>query len=375
MLKNYNQKFQQTLNTTFQNIYPLILIDAYLRLLKNTLLTPNGFFAQIFHLHQNFSTLNHLCTQYLTILELLTLLFFGYLLTQNLSNFQHSDLNFSTVLILAVACLNIGPDLRMTWTLPSILLVIIISYLVAYLFCKVPWPTIRIILAFLVGYIVNLIQQNDIFVKLPGISTSARNINWWSLGPLVMLRNLATWLGIINPFTETRQSINSPAATANLSAALTHRNLNNLPFPFNLHSIYTSYAFLGGIGCTLGLVFALLILHKDRLVLQNILLSLFGFNAPLLIKLPVLFNLWLVIPFVISPILSMLIGALFIQLKWAQPAVYEIFSGTPTFLLNFLGTNGNWGSLIATILAIVCSTAIYLPFIKAEAKYENKNLD
>lgn len=375
MLKNYNQKFQQTLNTTFQNIYPLILIDAYLRLLKNTLLTPNGFFAQIFHLHQNFSTLNHLCTQYLTILELLTLLFFGYLLTQNLSNFQHSDLNFSTVLILAVACLNIGPDLRMTWTLPSILLVIIISYLVAYLFRKVPWPTIRIILAFLVGYIINLIQQNDIFVKLPGISTSARNINWWSLGPLVMLRNLATWLGIINPFAETKQSINSPAATANLSAALTHRNLNNLPFPFNLHSIYTSYAFLGGIGCTLGLVFALLILHKDRLVLQNILLSLFGFNAPLLIKLPVLFNLWLVIPFVISPILSMLIGALFIQLKWAQPAVYEIFSGTPTFLLNFLGTNGNWGSLIATILAIVCSTAIYLPFIKAEAKYENKNLD
>ncbi|MGL5886435.1 MAG: hypothetical protein ACRCY2_10520 [Bombilactobacillus sp.] len=375
MLKIYNQKFQQTLNTTFQNIYPLILIDAYLRLLKNTLLTSNGFFKQIFHLQQNFSIFNHLCTQYLTILELLILLFFGYLLTQNLSNFQHSDLNFSTVLILAVACMNIGPDLRMTWTLPSILLVIIISYLVAYLFRKVPWPTIRIILAFLVGYIINLIQQNDIFVKLPGISTSARNINWWSLGPLVMLRNLATWLGIINPFTETRQSINSPAATANLSAALTHRNLNNLPFPFNLHSIYTSYAFLGGIGCTLGLIFALLILHKDRLVLQNILLSLFGFNAPLLFKLPVLFNLWLVIPFVISPILSMLIGALFIQLKWAQPAVYEIFSGTPTFLLNFLGTNGNWGSLIATILAIVCSTAIYLPFIKAEAKYENKNLD
>lgn len=375
MLKIYNQKFQQTLNTTFQNIYPLILIDAYLRLLKNTLLTSNGFFKQIFHLQQNFSIFNHLCTQYLTILELLILLFFGYLLTQNLSNFQHSDLNFSTVLILAVACMNIGPDLRMTWTLPSILLVIIISYLVAYLFRKVPWPTIRIILAFLVGYIINLIQQNDIFVKLPGISTSARNINWWSLGPLVMLRNLATWLGIINPFTETRQSINSPAATANLSAALTHRNLNNLPFPFNLHSIYTSYAFLGGIGCTLGLIFALLILHKDRLVLQNILLSLFGFNAPLLFKLPVLFNLWLVIPFVISPILSMLIGALSIQLKWAQPAVYEIFSGTPTFLLNFLGTNGNWGSLIATILAIVCSTAIYLPFIKAEAKYENKNLD
>lgn len=375
MLKIYNQKFQQTLNTTFQNIYPLVLIDAYLRLLKNALLTPNGFLKQIFHLQQNFSTLNHLCTQYLTILELLILLFFGYLLTQNLSNFQHSDLNFSTVLILAVACTNIGPDLRMTWRLPPILLVIIISYLVAYLFRKVPWPTIRIILAFLVGYIVNLIQQNDIFVKLPGISTSARNINWWSLGPLVMLRNLATWLGIINPFTETSQSINSPAANANLSAALTHRNLNNLPFPFNLHSIYTSYAFLGGIGCTLGLVFALLILHKDRLVLQNILLSLFGFNAPLLIKLPVLFNLWLVIPFVISPILSMLIGTLFIQLKWAQPAVYEIFSGTPTFLLNFLGTNGNWGSLIATILAIVCSTAIYLPFIKAEAKYENKNLD
>lgn len=375
MLKIYNQKFWQILNNTLKNIYPLVLIDAYLRILKNTLLTPNGFFVQIFHIHKNFSNLNNLCTQYLTILELLTLLFFGYLLTQNLSYSKHSDLNFSTVLILAVTCINIGPDLRMSWTLPSILLVIIISCLVAYLFGKVPWPTIRIILAFLVGYLFSQVQQNDIFVKLPGISTSARNINWWLLGPLVMLRNLVTWLGGINLFAETRQSISSPTATANLSAALTHRNLNNLPFPFNLHSIYTSYAFLGGIGCTLGLIFALLILHKDHLVLQNIILSIFGFNAPLLIRLPVLFNPWLAIPFVISPIISMLIGALFIQLKWAEPAVYEIFSGTPTFLLNFLGTNGNFGSLISTILAIGCSTVIYLPFIKAEDKYENKILD
>ncbi|RHW48814.1 hypothetical protein DS832_00020 [Bombilactobacillus bombi] len=375
MIKIRYQHFFKTIASTFKVIYPLVLIDAYLRLIQNTVFNPNGFFIKIFNLSWKYQSLGRLFTPLTTILELLILLFFGYLLTTRFSLHKSPDLSFNTVIILAVACVNISPDLRTIWNQPPLLLVILISWLVAHIFGKIPWPTIRVSLALFSGCLLNLLQQSDVLIKLPGISTSARNLNWWTLGPLVMIRNLATWLGLINPFSETKQTITSPSATANLSVALSHQSLNHLPYPINLHSIYTSYAFLGGIGCTLGLILALLIVKKERLVLQNIFLTMFGFNAPLLLRLPVLFNPYFLIPFIVSPLISMLIGALFIQLGWASPAVYQIFSGTPSFLINFLGTNGNWGSLIATIIAIICSTVIYLPFVKAEVDYENKTLD
>ncbi|MBA1434679.1 PTS sugar transporter subunit IIC [Bombilactobacillus bombi] len=375
MFKFRYHNFLTILRSTFQDIYPIILIDAYLRLINNTLFNPNGFFVKTFHLGWKYSTLNRLFPQLINILELLILLFFGYLLTQKLSQHSQPDFSFNTVLILIIASINLAPDGHNTWYQPPILLVILISWLVAKLFKKIPWPTLRVSVALIAGFVLNQLQQSDVLIKLPGISTSARHINWWALVPLVIGRNLATWCGLINPFAETKQTVTTPAATANLSAALSHQSLSHLPFALNLHSIYTSYAFLGGIGCTLGLVFALLIVQKEQLVLQNILLSSFGFNAPLLLRVPVLFNIRLLVPFIISPLVSMLIGALFISLNWAQPAVYQIFAGTPSFLINFLGTNGNWGSLVATLLAIACSTAIYLPFVKAEVKYENQTLD
>lgn len=378
MIKNYSLNLLQTyprLTLVLQKIYPLVLIDAYLRLIQCNFLLPNGFLNTISHLGrpndwwvQNF---NHAVQLY----EILILFFMGYLLTEYFNKHSQFLLGFCTILILALVCFNSGRDPHNSILAPPLFVIVLISWIVARLFSKLPGKVLPIIMSLVSGSLLNQINLNTLFMKLPGISTSSHHFNWWVILPLTVIRNGASWLGMIDPFMAAKQAINSPAATANLATALSQKTLNHVPHPLNSHTIYSSYAFLGGIGCTLGLLIALYLLHQDRLVLENLIPSTFGFNAPLLFALPLYANPILLIPYLLSPLASMLIGGLFIQLHWAQPAVYQIFSGTPSFLINFLGTNGNWGSLIATILAIGVSTIIYYPFIKYEVSHENQNVD
>ncbi|NVY97155.1 hypothetical protein HU830_08480 [Lactobacillus sp. DCY120] len=367
--------FAQQLQLSFAKIYPLVLMDTYLHLIRLTCLTPNGFFVQIFHLPllqgpwaRNISTI-------INLLELLIMCFLGYVLTEQWRP-QTKYLNsLNTILILIINSWNFNPELKFSFKVPVFCLVIIISYSVARIWPLIPGKFLPLTCSLISGYLLNLLRSSTFLTSLPGISTSSRHINWSAVAPLAGIRNLAAWMGLIDPFSSNSQYINSPKATANLAQALSKKSLQNLPYPINIHSVYTSYAFLGGVGGTLGLIIALYLLKQNRLVLENIFLCSFGFNAPLLIGLPLLFNPFLLIPFILSPLVSMGIGACFINFGWAPPAVYQVFAGTPNWLVNFLGTNGNWASLIATILAIACSTAIYYPFIKFEVQHERTSLD
>jgi len=46
------------------------------------------------------------------------------------------------------------------------------------------------------------------------------------------------------------------------------------------------------------------------------------------------------------------------------PVVYSVPSSTPGPLIAFLGTNGNWVALIVSMICLVVSTLIYIPFVK-----------
>ena len=72
----------------------------------------------------------------------------------------------------------------------------------------------------------------------------------------------------------------------------------------------------------------------------------------------------MLIPFLLSPLASMSIAWFFINFKMMPPAVYGAPDSTPSFLLGFIGTNGNWVALIVSFLGIAVSTAIYYPFLK-----------
>lgn len=84
----------------------------------------------------------------------------------------------------------------------------------------------------------------------------------------------------------------------------------------------------------------------------------------MMLGIPVLFNPVFVIPFILAPVVNMLIAALFMVLKWIPIPAYPVPAGTPGPLIAFIGTNGNWMSLALGTALIVLDVVIYLPFVR-----------
>ena len=93
---------------------------------------------------------------------------------------------------------------------------------------------------------------------------------------------------------------------------------------------------------------------------------------PVAVGLPTILNPIYLIPFVISPILNMLLGSVAIWFKLFPPLVYPIPNGTPGVLGPLMGTGGNISALIFTIFLVIVDAVIYLPFVKLGNEVERR---
>ena len=91
--------------------------------------------------------------------------------------------------------------------------------------------------------------------------------------------------------------------------------------------------------------------------------GLFCINEPVIFGLPIVLNPILAIPFILSPIISMGLGALMIKIGFAAPGVLDVGWTTPQPLKTFLQSSGSWGALVSVIIVFIVSMLIYLPFV------------
>ncbi|CAJ1181721.1 PTS transporter subunit EIIC [Companilactobacillus paralimentarius] len=171
-------------------------------------------------------------------------------------------------------------------------------------------------------------------------------------------------------------------STVNLNYALNKHTAWNAPNPFTSSALYHAFATFGGTGAVLGLIIAILIVAKDEdfqtVARWAIIPSLFNISSGLMTGIPILFNIIFLIPFILAPIANMTMAALAIQLHLMPPSVYPVPIGTPGPLIAFIGTNGSWQALIFSILAIIISVYIYIPFVKMAIKvkdFDNLSLE
>ena len=166
----------------------------------------------------------------------------------------------------------------------------------------------------------------------------------------------------------TDKQAGSTTSTANLNYALEHNNLFNVPNPITIGTIYHPFASFGGVGMTLALIIATLWVAKTRplrrIAGMSLLPSLVNISSPIMIGWPVMLNPILLVPFLIAPLVNMTIAWASIRLRLMPPSVYTIPTTTPGPLAAFLGTNGNWVSLLVAILCLAISVLIYIPFVR-----------
>ncbi|WNZ93684.1 hypothetical protein QYR58_04135 [Streptococcus iniae] len=85
-----------------------------------------------------------------------------------------------------------------------------------------------------------------------------------------------------------------------------------------------------------------------------------------MVGIPIFFNLIYVIPFLLVPVINVLLVAVFLSLKLMPPAVYPVPNGTPNILYAFIGSVGNLRSLIVSLVLFAVDVFIYVPFVQLD---------
>ncbi len=132
--------------------------------------------------------------------------------------------------------------------------------------------------------------------------------------------------------------------------------------------IKNMFIFLGGAGSTLGLVICMLFWARSSqlktLSRAGILPSIFNINEPIIFGAPIVYNPYLIIPFVITPLITTTLTYFAISVGLVGKVVAAIPWIAPTGVGAFLGTGGNWAAPILAFINLAISIVIYFPFMK-----------
>lgn len=144
---------------------------------------------------------------------------------------------------------------------------------------------------------------------------------------------------------------------------------------------YDMWCNSGGTGNTLSLIICILMQKKSqhrRLLSIAAPMALFNINEPLIFGFPIVLNPVMIIPFVLTPLVSYLVayGATYLG---GIPRISEIVSwSTPGPIKVWLASGHSIGSEILYLLLIILGVFIYRPFVKSSLKQpmsENSDLD
>lgn len=132
------------------------------------------------------------------------------------------------------------------------------------------------------------------------------------------------------------------------------------------------FVFIGGCGATLSLIIALLISRAKNNTKQIALIStipgIINVNEIIIFGIPVILNFYLLIPFVLLPILLTVITFCAMTLGLVTPAIAPVEWTTPLIIGGYKATGTIAGPLLQ-IFNLVVGVLFYLPFLKLQEKH------
>lgn len=193
---------------------------------------------------------------------------------------------------------------------------------------------------------------------------------------ILALLSQSLWaMGIHGPNTiaAIRDTMFSEAGNANLLHYAESGTTWGAPFPITYSGLATAFSEYGGSGATLGLIIAMLIFSKNKesksIAKLSLAPGLFNINEMVIFGLPIVLNPIYIIPFIIAPLVNIMIGYTAVMiLKIMPPVTIGIPWTTPGPLMPFLGTGGNIVALFVGFICLAVSVLIYSPFVIAANK-------
>ncbi|WP_035619187.1 PTS sugar transporter subunit IIC [Lacticigenium naphthae] len=160
---------------------------------------------------------------------------------------------------------------------------------------------------------------------------------------------------------------------------LTNMNENMLAFANGLeiphiitNSFVATFGMIGGTGSTMCLLIAIFLFGKQKASRSLGKLAfapgLFNINEPVIFGYPIVFNLPMMIPFVLMPAVGITIGYYATVLGLMNRAVVLIPWTTPPLLSSFLTTGGDWRAVVVQLFTITVGVVMYIPFMRVSEK-------
>lgn len=154
---------------------------------------------------------------------------------------------------------------------------------------------------------------------------------------------------------------------------LSQDNLKAFQTGHSLPHIYTEqfiedFATYGGGGSVLSLIIVMVFVCKSKRIKElgklTIIPSIFGIGEPLIYGLPIVLNPIIAIPFVITPVVNVLLSGLAFSIHLVPYTNGVMLPWTTPPIISGWLTTGSWRGAALQIVEIIIGIMIYLPFIK-----------
>ena len=144
-------------------------------------------------------------------------------------------------------------------------------------------------------------------------------------------------------------------------------------------NVINVYALMGGSGCTLALLIATFIWGKWKpsreIAKLGILPAIFNINEPVIYGYPIVYNIPLMVPFVLNTIIGILVGYFATVMGLVNPTCIQVPWTTPIIASGLLSTGMDWRAAVLQVILLAIFVVVYLPFMKASEAAQRKQFE
>lgn len=166
--------------------------------------------------------------------------------------------------------------------------------------------------------------------------------------------------GIVNPILEPPLLVAMQQNVEAFAAGTEIPNIIVLPFR-------DLYGHLGGTGSTIALLIVIFLWSKrqehKQFAKMVIPTSIFNINEPIVFGFPILFNPFMLIPFVFGPMVLFIIAYFATAWGLVSPIVAFVPWSVPPLISGYIGSGGDIRNVILQLVLIVIQIAMYIPFL------------
>lgn len=165
------------------------------------------------------------------------------------------------------------------------------------------------------------------------------------------------------------------AITENMAAAAAGTAIPNLITIDDLNF----FGMIGGTGSTLCLILATYIVGRSKaskaVCSMSVLPGIFNINEPMIFGYPIVYNLPMLIPYLLTPTIGIALHYVCQVLGLVSNCTVYIPWNTPVFVSGFLSTGGDIRSVILQVVIVVIGTLLYIPFVRISERAQALELE